>query len=367
MAYEYQVVVDDILRRIRKGEWREGDKLPPLAALEKEYPQSRMTLYKALRNLTDRGYLIMARRRGTFVRTTHVRSRIAILTGALIFDMGAAPFVVQAFRYAHAYFSRCGMAAQLYSEDTLSPTASPAGLREEFEQQKLTGLLTVSATFPWRHMLTPEWRAKAIPHVNLGEGNTAYSIGVDHKAFLELALAEAKARGRRRVVLLEREEHAVGHLDFFRQRCAAIGLAVCPLPASMPPTGIGYEEYGYQLLHRVWAASGNAGERPDAAIIPDDVIAKGISQAALALTLSVPDELMMIAMTNRGTHFFYPTPIVSIEVDVESMVAAAAGMLIDLINGVKVPPRAVMVPPIAPMSVAPVPSVQRREARTKSR
>lgn len=346
MAYEYQVVVDDILRRIRQGEWREGDKLPPLAMLEKEYPQSRMTLYKALRHLTDRGYLVMARRRGTFVRASHIRARIAILTGSQMFDMGAAPFVSQAFRHAHAYFSRCGFDAQLYSEDPLSPTAIPAGLREEFEQQKLAGLLTVSASFPWRHMVTKEWQSKPIPHVNLGVGATPHSVGVDHHAFLELAIAEAKARGRKRVALLEREEHAEIHFDFFKQRCDAAGLEICVVP-EMPSPGLGYEEYGYQLLHRVWSSL-DAAHRPDVAIIPDDVIAKGISQAALALSLPVPGMLTMIAMTNRGTHFFYPTPIVSIEVDVEAMVALAAGMLVELINGVNVPAREVLVPPVLP-------------------
>jgi DNA-binding LacI/PurR family transcriptional regulator len=258
--------------------------------------------------------------------------------------MGAAPFVAQAFRYAHAYFSRCGLDAQLYTEDPLTPTALPAGLREEFEQQKLAGLLTVGASFPWRHMKSDEWRAKAVPHVNLGAGAAPYSVEVDHQAFLDLALAEAKRQRRRNVVLLEREEHALGHLEFFRERCASIGLSACPLPDSMPPPGLGYEEYGYQLMHRVWAG----GNRPDAAIIPDDVIAKGVSQAALALSLSTPEQFAMIAMTNRGTHFFYPRPIVAIEVDVESMVATAAGMLVDLINGVKTPPRSLRIPPVPP-------------------
>src|SRR5262245_44517614 len=106
MPYAYQVVVDDILRRIRRGEWRGGEKIPPLTTLEQSYPQSRMTLYKALRDLTDRGYLSMERGRGTFVKAVHTRPRIAILTGAQVFDQGVAAFAVQAFRHAHAYFAR---------------------------------------------------------------------------------------------------------------------------------------------------------------------------------------------------------------------------------------------------------------------
>ena len=94
MAYAYQKIIDDFLRRISTGELRPGDKLPTLDALEKTYPQSRMTLYRALRHLTEQGYLAMTPGRGTFVRPIQPRKRIGILTGPNVFDHGVVPFAL---------------------------------------------------------------------------------------------------------------------------------------------------------------------------------------------------------------------------------------------------------------------------------
>lgn len=354
MAYAYQIVVDDILARIQRGEWREGQQIPPLAELEKLYPQSRMTLYKALQHLTDSGHLTMARGRGTFVRAANPRQRIAILTGAQVFGQGVATFAMQAFLQAHRLFAKQGMDAQLYTEDPLSPTSIPTGLLEELEKRKLSGLMTVMASFPWRFMGTAQWRACAIPHVHLGPGTTPHSLDVDRGAFLDIALRAAAARGRRRVALLERAEHFIEHAEQLRRRCADLGLSLCPPPREMPDHGLTYEAYGYELLRTLWAQT-PAAARPDALIVPDDVIAKGVSQAALSLSIAVPRDVTLIAMTNSGCRFFFPMPVVEVEVDVESMVAEGIGMLTDLIHGVAVPNGNRWVPPRspAPDAVAP--------------
>ncbi|MCX5662500.1 MAG: GntR family transcriptional regulator [Planctomycetota bacterium] len=188
MAYAYQIVVEAILARIRSGEWREGEQIPPLAELEKLYPQSRMTLYKALQHLTDRGHLTMSRGRGTFVRAAHPRRRIAILTGSEVFGQGVATFAMQAFIHAHEFFAERGMDAQLYTEAPNSPMSMPAGLLEELERRKLSGIMTVMAGFPWRFMNEPQWKAFAIPHVHLGPGPVDHALDVDRGAFLDLAL-----------------------------------------------------------------------------------------------------------------------------------------------------------------------------------
>ena len=353
MSLAYQRVVDDLLRRIGDGEWREGERIPSLTDLEKAYPQSRMTVYKALQHLSERGHLRTTRGRGTFVKAARLRPRVAVLTGAQVFDQGVVPFAVQAFRHAQAYLARCAMDTQLYAEDSLSPTGLPSGLHEELDRHKLAGLLTVTAAFPWRYLARAEWQTWAIPHVNLGPGPALHSVDVDRPAFLRHALRLARDQGRRRVALLERHEHLGDHLASFDQGCAELDLHACPTPALAPSAALTYEEYGFQLLHRAWESS----PRPDVVIVPDDVIAKGVAQAAAVLAIPVPTELTLIAMTNRGSRLFYPVPVVAVEVDVEAMVATATRTLIDLMNGVRVRPRTLLVPPVPASS--PIPTVTR--------
>lgn len=341
--YAYQRIAEDLLRRIRKGEWKEGEQIPPLNRLEELFPESRMTLYKALQHLAERGHLTLFHSRGTFVKASHPRPRIGILTGDAIFQPGAAPFASLAFHHAHARFARHGMDSQLYAEDPSTPSGLPCGLFEELDRGKLAGLLTIQARFPYRHMGTLEWKRHAIPLAHIGAGSTPHSVDVDRPAFLERALSIARHHARRRVALLEKQAHYREHAAHFHQRCAAERVQPCPPPATLPDATLPYEDYGYELLHRVWRAH----QKPEAILVPDDVIAKGVAQAALALRIRIPEDLLIVAMTNRGARFFHPVPIIHLEVDVESIVAKAAGMLLDQVKGLRVKPQTILIPPVA--------------------
>lgn len=346
-VYGYEAIAADLLKRIEEGEWQLGEALPPLSDLERSYPRSRMTVYKGLKRLEDLGYISMERGRGTFVRRARSPKRIAILTGAGLFRFSYVPFAFQAFQHAHAYFVRAGMDAQLYVEDPLNETGLPTGLHDELERKKIAGILAVDARFPTRYMLTDDWQRMAIPVVNLGARAAPYTVYIDRNAFLERAVALAAREGRARLGLVERAEHMGDDAGGFSRACSTHKVAVVRPPGDMPPGELSYEEYGFELLQRLWREK----TRPDAVIVPDDVIAKGVVQAALALRLAVPDELLIIAMTNRGAPFFYPVPIVCFEVDVESLVAKASRMLVEMISGAAPKPSAVLMAPLFPRVV----------------
>lgn len=350
-VYAYQAVADDLLRRINEGEWQPGQRLPTLKALEQKYPQSRMTVYKGLERLEELGYISMKQGRGIFVRRARPLPRVAILTNMGLSHYSYMPFAYTAFQYAHAYFVRVGMDAQLYSEDGLNETGLPNGLLLEMERKKIAGMLAIEARLPSRHARTEEWNRQTVPVVNLGAAPFPYTVYVDRNAFLDRAVALATARGRSRLALIERAEHLEPHRDLFRESCAKHGAMLLESPQRMPSPELSYEEYGFELMQRVWEAD----VKPDAVIVPDDVIAKGVAQATLALRLSVPEEVLVIAMTNRGVQFFYPVPVIRFEVDVEALVARASRMLTDMMAGVETPPQTALVPPLAPEACDHVP------------
>ncbi len=343
-AFSYEAIVSDLKRRIADGEWQKGERLPSLTVLAQAYPQSLMTLYKALKRLEESGYISMEQGRGTFVRRTRSPRRVAILANADIFRHSYVPFVFQAVQHAHAFFVRVGMDAQFYCEDMLNETGLPAGLLHELESGKLAGILSIDARFTSRYMLRDEWKRIAVPVVNLGASPASHTIYVDRRVFIERATALAAQRGCSRLALMERDEHLREHLDCFNDVCLRHGIQACPHPARMPSPELSFEEYGFDLMQRLWRAD----PRPDMVIVPDDVIAKGVAQAALMLRLSVPRDLTVIAMTNRGARFFYPVSVVRYDVDVEALVARAARMLLDLMAGVKIAPQTVLMPPLAP-------------------
>lgn len=72
----YQQVKDYIVGRILAGEWAEGEKVPSENALTRELNVSRMTVNRALRELTGEGWLDRMQGAGTFVAETKPQSEI---------------------------------------------------------------------------------------------------------------------------------------------------------------------------------------------------------------------------------------------------------------------------------------------------
>jgi GntR family histidine utilization transcriptional repressor len=56
-----------LMARILSGEWREGDRIPTERELCAQFGASRMTVNRAVRELTEMGYLVRSRGSGTFV------------------------------------------------------------------------------------------------------------------------------------------------------------------------------------------------------------------------------------------------------------------------------------------------------------
>lgn len=63
----YQRIMQSIVRRIGNGTWKAGDRISSEQALVEEFGVSRMTVNRALRELTDQGLLVRRAGVGTFV------------------------------------------------------------------------------------------------------------------------------------------------------------------------------------------------------------------------------------------------------------------------------------------------------------
>ncbi|MCX5658259.1 MAG: substrate-binding domain-containing protein, partial [Planctomycetota bacterium] len=219
------------------------------------------------------------------------------------------------------------------------------------------------ARFPHSFARSPDWFPRAIPFVHIGKGaDDHHTFDVDRDTFIAGALAAARAAGRQRIAVLERHEHLRADQALVRSQAAALGLSVCPIPAEMPSQTLGYEAYGFDLLRRVWAGR----PRPDALICPDDVIAKGVATAALGEGIDLSRQATLFAMVNRDSGIFYPAPMTTWEVDVETLVARAARTLIDLMNGLRVAPTEILMPPVAPKEAVSLAKIQQSD-HAKSR
>jgi len=76
VALHHQVK-EDLLLRLRSGNWPPGSEIPPEPALCAHYRVSRGTLRRAIGDLVNEGYLERFRGRGTFVSPPKLESRFA--------------------------------------------------------------------------------------------------------------------------------------------------------------------------------------------------------------------------------------------------------------------------------------------------
>jgi len=75
----YQEIKDFILARIHAGEWAEGDQVPSENELARDFNVARMTVNRALRELTAERVLTRTRGAGTFVAQTKYESTLVAI------------------------------------------------------------------------------------------------------------------------------------------------------------------------------------------------------------------------------------------------------------------------------------------------
>ncbi|MBO0432255.1 GntR family transcriptional regulator [Enterococcus sp. DIV0660C] len=68
MASKYEIIKQDIIKKIESGEFSAGEKIYSEGDLKKIYGVSNTTVVKALNDLVNEGYLIRRQGEGTFVR-----------------------------------------------------------------------------------------------------------------------------------------------------------------------------------------------------------------------------------------------------------------------------------------------------------
>jgi GntR family transcriptional regulator of arabinose operon len=86
-APKYRQVLESLAKDILSGRYATGQKLPSEAALVQQFQTSRITVGRALRELTQRGMVERIAGSGTYVRQAH-RHGDALLFGLIIPDLG---------------------------------------------------------------------------------------------------------------------------------------------------------------------------------------------------------------------------------------------------------------------------------------
>ncbi len=336
-----QEIKADMLRRIRESRWEVGACIPTLDQLERLYPYSRRTISLAIGELASLGILSTRGKAGTVVHCAPGKSAVGILVNYGVSTRINAQFAYSLGERLHENLRADGHEVRIYHETPgfLETEAPPCQvLMEDMGRNMLAGLVTVASNLPEWVRRHPD-RSPAIPVVNISYHPSRYRVYVDFPGSVEVAIEALAATGRRRVGLI-----GCPHRDVpahFTRRAVAAGLQTRPQWLFTREAESVDEGYGFEGLHRLWATE----PRPEAVFIPDDIAAKGVAQAALALGIR-DDELLLICQRNEGIEHFYPFPMGSICLPLGTLADAAIGLLCRAIVDPGTPPADIRIRPV---------------------
>ncbi len=317
-------IKQDMLRQIRDGAWRVGECIPTLDRLEHAYPYSRRTISLAVSELMRLGILGTRGKAGTVVHCMPGNATVGILV-----NYGLSTRINTDFAYSLSdrlqwILHEAGHGVRMYHETPgfLDKGALPSQvLLEDVGRKMLAGLVTVASNLPVWERRHPD-RKLDLPVVNISYHPCDYRVYVDLEGGIDAGVEALAATGRKAVGMIGRPYAEAA--DRFAERVAAAGLETRPEWIFSHKAEVMNEVVGYEGLRQIWQAGSS---RPEALFIPDDIVAKGVAQAALTLSIRVPEELVLIYQQNEGIEHFYPVPMRRTCLPLSEMVTSSVALL----------------------------------------
>jgi DNA-binding LacI/PurR family transcriptional regulator len=241
------------------------------------------------------------------------------------------------------FFDRLRYGVKLYVEPEVDGQAMlPEDLKEDLRTRRAHALISCAGNAALLLPKWPDWRRYAVPHVDISSHTeVAHRIVWNSADMIDLGLRYCRMAGHLRVGMIgssDPEIHAA-----FTDAARACGIETRQDWLAVPDhTGRIRESDGHACMLSLWRVR----EKPDALIVTDDVVTKGVCQAVLQLGVRVPDDLVIVTHANRDSGIFYPFPLPRLEYDMGECARAAGELLLDLIADPDLPPRQPVIRPV---------------------
>lgn len=298
------LIVTRLRRDIVEGRLAPGTQIPLRTEIEQEFAASPLTVQKALDQLKEEGFVHSKGRLGTFVKEEppHL-SRYAVI-------FPAHPFQGQQWRRFWTAISNEILALAAHEDrditiyhgvDGHTDSVDYQNLQNDVCAHRLAGL--IFAISPERFLNTPLLDEPGMPRVAI-TGRTDLSgvqaVALDPHSWIDKALDELAAQGRRRVALIGGGAYLIYQREYFLSALAKRGMTTQPywmqiLDLAMPETAVACVQL---LMH-------SRGVEPfDSLLVTDDNLVEHATAGILASGARVPEDVSVVAHCN----FPWPTP-----------------------------------------------------------
>lgn len=346
-----------LLRRIRSGKLRLGQRLPSEVSLCRQLGVSRITVRRALTELARQGYLASRSGSGHVVRAIEPAPMVGILMnypmfGCMQTHRPFSDFALMQLNALRLELRRRGGRHRLYVPEPheTEHQLDHAALLDEIDRGVLAGLITSG----WPHLsryasqvhlsdlhLSRKAQERGVPVVSITSRDVTHpSTGTDYTMLGYLGAEYFLQRGIDTIGLLTLDQRENPTRDGFRQALAEHGRR----PRESWIVGVDHhdEHCGYEAFIRWWSA---LKERPRALVIDDDHTGKGAMFAATLTGAGTDDQLRIACQALRGANTFWPRPCVKLEVDPAAHAGDAVDKVMRMIVRPGVEPGRTWIPP----------------------
>lgn len=312
---------------IVSGVFAPGSRLPGMRELARRFNVSINTLRTAILILEKTGLVTLQHGTGVFVRRQDGPWRLGIFSELDILQPRLSFYHTQLPRLLRRFAEDNGALARLYvGSDQLGHVRTgqaPWDLREDIERGRLNGI--AGHFFPYR-----EWVATAVRQgvAVVGDNHLLeYGVSVDFPTLLREGIRRLHAGGCRRIAVMGWADPAT--MELAGQTLTSLGLDSRPkwVTHALDPVlrGAGWEEF-----REVWMAY---KEKPDGLVVCDDMLFAEAIPAIVELRISVPQQLQVVAHSNKGARIASPFPVTYAETDPEDVARRMAAMLLKRVRG----------------------------------
>ncbi len=329
-------VEEKILEGIASGRLKPGERLPPTAVLAVELGVDLRSVQRALASLAARGYLDRRPRVGTFVRAEQGEPTIGLLTGwNFALERNAWPRLMS--RLLGEELARRGYRLHVFDDlfaatvnDTTVYGAAMERLGASFEEINPAGFIELQFHLSRLSALYSAWNR---PSVHLGRVEYGGDVALDQQAFISASVRHLAGLGRRKVLWVRKRgllENFPGEDETFWKACKRGNFLKAELREVYVRTQHPELEAETAALMASLIQEWKAARRtqwPDAIMVSDDVMMRGVVTALLKAGVRVPDDLVLLTMTTEGFDLHYGLPVIRYEYPMGRVAGELVGLL----------------------------------------
>ena len=337
---KYAQVRHFLLEGIRTRRYAIGDVLPSESELIEEFGVSRVTVRRALSDLSHDGFIRSQQGMPHIVCGHELRPTIGLIYGNQVYG----PNEILSYRLLINHFRemllqhRCAMKLYCVRSYGHGLNSDREQLITDIRRNLLKGLIAVawpaaetesSDDVAEDHELKSIIQSAALPLSGWTGADLPGAIALDYESVGYLGAKHLLQAGWDRVALIcgsdsIPEQPAV--LVGYRRALNEQGVPFRPeLVCRINELS---KAAGYAALRKLWKSS----TRPQGVVVADDVVGQGVVTCILELKIEMPRQLEMATLHIKGKGVFCPRPFVKLEIDLEEPARQVCSQLFETIR-----------------------------------